>query len=120
MLQEVIMWLLTKRPNSLKLWVKIDALKRNSKDMQVDEALVYIRTLATRPQLTTPSVLLAAIEMLVDSANKAYHEDSSLFSKSFAMCKKYEDNLDFCGLVLKLFGSQEDEKISSLIADWAK
>ena len=36
------------------------------------------------------------------------------------MCRKYEDHQDFCGLVLKLFGSQEDKKISSLVADWAK
>ena len=98
----------------------LDELKKNSKVLQVDEALSYVRTLAARPKLTTPGVLLAAIEMLVDAANKANHKDCSLFSKSFSMCKKYEDNVDFCGLVLKLFGSQEDKKISSLISDWAK
>ncbi|XP_052078011.1 uncharacterized protein LOC127715945 [Mytilus californianus] len=98
----------------------LDELKNKSKDIQVDEALSYVRTLAARPKLTTPGVLLAAIEMLVDAANKANHKDCSLFSKSFAMCKKFEDHVDFCGLVLKLFGSQEDKKISSLISDWAK
>jgi hypothetical protein len=36
------------------------------------------------------------------------------------MCKKYEDHVYFCGLVLKPFVSQEDKQISSLISDWAK
>lgn len=78
-----------------------------------------IRILATRPKLTIPGILLATIEMLVDAANKVNHKDSVLFSKSYAMCKKFEDHTDFCGLVLKLFGSQED-KISSLISDQIK
>ncbi|CAG2202826.1 unnamed protein product [Mytilus edulis] len=42
----------------------LDELKKNSKVLQVDEALSYVRTLAARPKLTTPGVLLAAIEML--------------------------------------------------------
>ncbi|XP_076093963.1 uncharacterized protein LOC143064766 [Mytilus galloprovincialis] len=73
----------------------LDELKKNSKVLKVDEALSYVRTLAARPKLTTPGVLLADIEMLVDAANKANHKDCSLFSKSFSMCKKYEDNVDF-------------------------
>lgn len=95
----------------------LDNLKNRSNEMQVDEALSYVRTLATRPKLTTPSVLLAAIEMLVDATNKAHHKDSVMFSKSYSICKKFEDNTDFCGLVLKLFGSQEDKQISALVAD---
>ncbi|CAG2231232.1 unnamed protein product [Mytilus edulis] len=43
-----------------------------------------------------------------------------MFSKAFSTCKKYEDNEEFCSLVLKLFGSQEDKRIASLVADWAK
>jgi len=39
----------------------LNNLKNRSKEMQVDEALSLVRTLATRPKLTTPSVLLAAI-----------------------------------------------------------
>ncbi|CAC5370303.1 unnamed protein product [Mytilus coruscus] len=99
----------------------LDALKNKSKDMLVDEALQNVRTLASRPKLTSnPRVLLAAIEMLVDSANKADHKDSDMYQKSLSTCRKYEEHPDFCGLVLKLFGSQEDKRISSLVADWAK
>ncbi|CAC5388722.1 unnamed protein product [Mytilus coruscus] len=99
----------------------LDALKNKSKDMQGDDALQYVRTLASRPKLTSnPSVLLAAIEMLVDAANKADHKNSAMYQKSLSTCRKYEEHPDFCGLVLKLFGSQEDKHISSLVADWAK
>ena len=60
----------------------LDDLKNGSKEMQVGEALSYVRTSATRPKLTTPSVLLAGIEMLVDAANKTNYKDSVMFSKS--------------------------------------
>lgn len=98
----------------------LDDLKNKSKDLQVDEALSYVRTIEARPKLTTLGVLFVAVEMLVDATNKANHKDCSIFSKSYAICKKYEDYADLGGLVLKLFGSQEDKKISSLISDWAK
>ena len=98
----------------------LDALKNQKDGVQVDEALATVRTLASRPKLTSPNVLMAAIEHLGEIANKTSYKDATLFSKSLSICKKYEENDDFCGLVLKLFGSQEDKKISSVIADWAK
>ncbi|CAC5389006.1 unnamed protein product [Mytilus coruscus] len=48
------------------------------------------------------------------------HKEAAMFSKVFSTCKKYEDNEEFCSLVLKLFGSQEDKRIACLVADWAK
>jgi hypothetical protein len=51
--------------------------------------------------------------------NKANHKDASLFNKSYGICKRYEYNDDFCGLVLKLFGTSEDKKIAAVVADWA-
>ncbi|CAC5409138.1 unnamed protein product [Mytilus coruscus] len=63
----------------------LDELKKNSNDLQVDEALSYVRTLAARPKLSTPGVLLAAIKMLVDAANKMNHKDY------WAKSKKYEE-----------------------------
>ena len=98
----------------------LKALKNKKEEMQVDEALSTVRCLASRPSLTSQNVLLAAIETLIEIANKANHKDASLFSKSYAICKRYEDNDDFCGLVLKLFGSQEDKKIAAAVSDWAK
>ena len=88
----------------------LKALKNKKEEIKVDEALSTVRCLASRPSLTSQNVLLAAIETLIEIANKANHKDASLFSKSYAICKRYEDNDDFCGLVLKLFGSQEDKK----------
>lgn len=98
----------------------LKALKSRRDDLQVDDALSSVRSLASRPSLTSHNVLLAAIETLIEVANKANHKDASLFSKSYAICKRYEDNEDFCGLVLKLFGKQEDKKIAAVVADWAK
>ena len=56
--------------NSLKQ--EVDALKNKRVDMQIDEALSNIRTLASRPKLTSPCVLLAAIE--VSRRNSSQHE----------------------------------------------
>jgi hypothetical protein len=39
----------------------LDDLRNKSKDLQVDEALSYVRTLAARPKLITPGVLLADV-----------------------------------------------------------
>ena len=39
----------------------LDDLRNKSKDLQVVEALSYVRTLAARPKLTTPGVLLADV-----------------------------------------------------------
>ena len=86
----------------------------------MDESLATVRTLASRPKLTSPNILMAAIEHLVEIANKTSYKAATLFLKSLSICKRYEDNEEFCSLVLKLFGSSEDKKNFSVIADWAK
>ena len=66
---------------------EVDALKTKRLDLQVDEALANIRNLASRPKLTSPHVLLAAVEMLVDIAHKTSHKEAGLYSKAFSTCK---------------------------------
>ena len=66
----------------------LDALKNQKDGVQVDEALATVRTLASRPKLTSPNVLMAAIEHLVEIANKTSYKDATLFSKSLSICKK--------------------------------
>ncbi|KAJ8315852.1 hypothetical protein KUTeg_008002, partial [Tegillarca granosa] len=95
----------------------IDALKSRKDGKQVDEALT--RRDAVGPELTSPNVLMAAIETLVEIAQKTSHKDV-LHAKAFSICKKYEENEGFCDLVLKLFGSPEDKKVASVVADLAK
>lgn len=98
----------------------VNALKAKIFNMQVDEALENVRILASRPKLTSPYVLLAAVETLVSISHKTNHKEACLFSKAYSTCKKYGDNDDLCGLVLKLFYSQEYKKIANVVADWAK
>ncbi|KAJ8309742.1 hypothetical protein KUTeg_011607 [Tegillarca granosa] len=103
----------TATPNSSVLQLKsiredIDVLMSRKDGKQVDEALTTVRTLASRPKLTSPNVLMAAIKSLVDIAQNTSHKDA------------YEENEGFCDLVLKLFGSPEDKKVASVVADWAK
>lgn len=88
----------------------LKALKNRRDDLPVDDALSSVSSLASRPSLTSYNVSVAAIETLIEVANKANHKDASLFSKSCAICKRYEDNED---LVLKLFGTLEDKKIAA-------
>ena len=87
---------------------------------KVEEDLKNVRTLAGRPKLTSPSVLLAALEVLVQCATKACHTDSEYYSRALQACRQYEDHPDICTLCLKLLGSSEDRKISNTIADWVK
>ena len=82
----------------------LDALKDQKAGVHVDEALATVRTFASWPKFTS-HIIIAALENLVEIANKTSYKDASLFSKSLSICKKYEENDDFCGLVLKLFSS---------------
>ena len=85
-----------------------------------EEALKNVRTLAGRPKLTAPGVLIAAMEVLVENATKSGHGELDYFNKALSACRQYEDHPDVCNLCLKLLGSSEDKKISSVVADWVK
>ena len=86
----------------------------------VDDALRNVRTLAARPKLVSPGVLIAALEALVDSASVGNHPDQDFFKKSLIACRQHEEHPDLCGLCLKLLGSSDDRKIASSVAEWMK
>ncbi|KAJ8300066.1 hypothetical protein KUTeg_021585 [Tegillarca granosa] len=103
-----------------KMEESLVSLKSKQAGDRVEEALKNVRVLAGRPKLTSPSVLLASLEVLVENAAKAGHNETAYFTKAQQTCRQYEDNVDKCSLCLKLLGSSEDKKISSIVADWAK
>ncbi|KAJ8309737.1 hypothetical protein KUTeg_011602 [Tegillarca granosa] len=88
-------------------------------NLSVSERNKNVRVLASRPKLTNSGVLFAALEVLVDCAVKAGHAESEHYTKALQTCRQYEDHDDLCSLCLKLVGSSEDKKISSIIVDWA-
>jgi hypothetical protein len=49
----------------------LDDLKNKSKDLQVDEALSYVRTIEARPKLTTLGVLLFPTKTKLELNNKS-------------------------------------------------
>ena len=59
----------------------LDALKTQKDGVHVDEALATVRTLASRPKFTSPNILMAALENLVEIANKTNYKDATLFFK---------------------------------------
>ncbi|XP_071150189.1 uncharacterized protein [Mytilus edulis] len=87
---------------------------------QVIEALKSVRALAGRPKLTPPSVLIAALEVLVECANKASHPEADFYSKALQACRQFENHDDISNLCLKLLGSSEDKNITANIAEWQK
>ncbi|CAG2234151.1 unnamed protein product [Mytilus edulis] len=87
---------------------------------KVTEALKSVRALAGRPNLTPPSVLIAALGFLVECANKASHPEADFFSKALQACRQFENHDDISNLCLKLLGSSEDKKISATIAEWQR
>ncbi|CAG2207256.1 unnamed protein product [Mytilus edulis] len=98
----------------------LDGMRNQQHADKVDEALKHVRVLANRPKLTSACVLLASLEVLVDCALKAGHNETEYYSKVLQACRHYEDNPDVCNLCLRLLGSSEDRKISSAIAEWSK
>lgn len=98
----------------------VQSLQQKQSSDRVEEALKNVRVLAGRPKLTSPSVLLAAMEVLVECAAKAGHPEADYFSKSLQTCRQFENHPDMCTLCLKLIGSSEDKKITNTVADWVK
>ena len=99
---------------------KMNSFSNKSAERQVGESLAQVRNLASRPNLTPSHVLLAAIEALVTVATKFGHKEAEFFSKAYTHCKKFEDSKDVGNLAMKLFGSAEDKKLASMVAEWMK
>ncbi|CAC5414081.1 unnamed protein product [Mytilus coruscus] len=98
----------------------LDGMRNQQHADKVDEALKHVRVLASRPKLTSACMLLASLEVMVDCALKAGHNETEYYSKVLQACRHYEDNPDVCNVCLRLLGSSEDRKISSSIAEWSK
>ncbi|XP_069101990.1 uncharacterized protein [Argopecten irradians] len=92
----------------------------NRHELQVTDALRQISILAGRPRLTTPAVLIAAVESLVDIATRTACPELDYYCKALQACRRFESSSDLCGLCQKLFGSKEDKRISSAVAEWSK
>ena len=86
----------------------------------VDDALKNVRTLASRPKLTSPGVLIASLEVLVDCASASGHPEKEFYQKALTACRQHEEHPDLCGLCLKLIGSSDDKKIANSVAEWVK
>ena len=86
----------------------------------VQDALQQVRILASRPALTAPHVLLAAVELLVEQAAINGHTDANFYSRALRACREINDIQDLCTLCLKLFGSQEDKKITTALSELYK
>lgn len=95
-------------------------VKGDQDGKEVTLALKNISILASRPKLTSPSVMIAAVESLVDIAMTTGHKEADYFSKALQTCRKFENNPDIVGLCQRLFGTAEDKKISSVVAEWSK
>ncbi|CAC5426858.1 unnamed protein product [Mytilus coruscus] len=95
-------------------------LKQKQAAERVEDALKNLRVLADKPKITSPSLLLASMEVQVECVLKAGHIDTDFFCKALQACRQYETNPDICSLCLKLLGSNDDKKISAAIAEWVK
>lgn len=89
-------------------------------DKEVNLALKNISILARRPKLTAPAVMLAAVESLVDIAISSGHKEADYYAKALQTCRKFENNPDIFGLYQRLFGTADDKKISSVVAEWSR
>ena len=81
-----------------------------AKGTQVEEAIRQLNVLAGRPKLTSPAVIIAAVESLVDVATRTSHKDLEYYCKALQACRRFEGSPDLCSLCLRLFGSHEYKK----------
>lgn len=95
-----------------KMKNSFDNLKKQQISDKVTEALKSVRALAGRPNLTPPSVLIAALGFLVEGANKASNPEADFFSKALQACRQFENHDDISNLCLQLLGSLEDKDFS--------
>ncbi|VDI69358.1 Hypothetical predicted protein [Mytilus galloprovincialis] len=90
----------------------LDGMRNQQHADKVDEALKHVKVLASRPKLTSACVLLASLEVLVDCALKAGHNETEYYSKVLQACRHYEDNPDG--------GSVKKLRFHPDIPDWEK
>ena len=100
---------------------RLEKMEKNLKETsETDSALAKVRRLTLRAHLVDPYIIMEAVEALAEAAASEKHKDAPLYRKAFRTCKKFEDNPDLGGLLVKLFGSSEDRKVQNAVNDWAK
>ena len=87
---------------------------------ETDVALAKVRRMISRAHLMEPYLIMEGLETLAEAAANEKHKDAALYRRAFRTCKKYEDSKELGGLLVKLFGSQEDKKIQGAVAEWLK
>lgn len=63
-------------------------------DKELNLALKNISILASRPKLTAPTVMLAAVESLVDIVISSGHKEADYYANALQTCWKFENNPD--------------------------
>ena len=63
---------------------------------------------------------MEALELLAEAAANEKHKEAQFYRKAYRTCRKYEESKELGGLLVKLFGAQDDKKVQGAVADWLK
>ena len=90
---------------------------------EVEAALQQVSRMTARIGRVEGHVILATLEGLVEAAQGARHTEASFWAKALEKVRHFESRSSkesFHQLVISLFGSQEDKRLSSALNSWHK
>jgi len=99
---------------------RLQSMERSEGATEVETAQQQVGRLLSRIHLVDTHVIVTALEGLVEAAQASHHKEASYYKKALAEVKRHEGAEGFGSLVLQLFGSGEDKKISSVVQSWHK
>ena len=87
---------------------------------EFDQAQAQVRRMLGRISLVQPHIVLATLEVLVETAQRGGHKEADYYKAAFAEARRHETDEGFGQLVTQLFGSAEDKRVASALTNWHK
>ena len=98
---------------------EVKKLRQEAQAGSVDQALSQVRNLAAKSKVDN-AVLLAAMEHLADTAQRANHPQADEYTLSLKACRDLEGEGGLRSLVIKLVGTDVAKRVNSAIEGWKK
>ena len=100
-----------------QLRAQLDGVMQAAQTSMVDQALLMVRQLASRPpNVFEPFVLIGVLEQLEDVARRAGHADLMKFTAVLSNCKKLPPIPRLGDLVTHILGNDIDKEVAKTVA----
>ena len=104
-----------------QLRAQVDGVSLAAQTSMVDQALLLVRQLASRPpNVFDPYALIGALEHLEDVGRRAGHADLRKFTAVLASCKKLPPSPRLGDLVTHILGNDIEKEVAKTVAKMYK